>query len=772
MPNYNIVVTAGYKPYTFDEMIKPLQMYKEEYDKMDAELQDINDKASLAQYYIDKKKDADILAIHDAYMNDLNALTDSFTKGGMTAEKRAMAKQLRKRYGKEISNILVAAQERQAEINEQRKAIMNNPDIIFSRDAQNTPLSHYYMNPTRETPSMVNLKSIRDEAKTLATNVTASYPKRTSIEPAYDSKGYLMEGWVRKITKAGPNDSIDNIMSEIDKNKDWDGESNYNGKYPGYAAIQKSLERSANISAYDPETQRRISQAISAGIREGIATPVSDETTQDPTYGKSSSSSSSSNKDKDATSGLGTPIQKTLSTPLGAKEDKQKKEDIKTLEGLNPLDIKSQEERGSVLDLETKIGNRQFTNQDKSYLEVTTAALDDIWREIKTHIRIGEKVADVARQQAAEAARHLSPKDKAALDTPMNTPAWGQASMYGAIGQSSNINTVNSKYAQQYQEAKTVYKQYDEKLNELKQKYYEELEKVLSTLPDSYKGFTDDFVHYDEYDQYRKDLLSDTILTDNAETFTLDDNVKKQLLPALDAVKSKNGKYVTGLYDLDAKKYVGANDVVVNKENEDVKGKINFAKDVSAGFEKTDDGYELVLYDRESNKRYAIRGIPNFDFKNTVGKQLEFLTKKTYDQPADKQAQLKPVKLPASIDDIEFQKRAMILRNSPNASKEEIERFFGIQINPENMQQLGTAGSQRYYGVKLRSSDGKNIINLVFDEDGYLAYLPGGTAAVYNPRVQSRTTLFNLLASKFLTDMVGNAWQDYNRNKDNVKPNR
>ena len=114
----------------------------------------------------------------------------------------------------------------------------------------------------------------------------------------------------------------------------------------------------------------------------------------------------------------------------------------------------------------------------------------------------------------------------------------------------------------------------------------------------------------------------------------------------------------------------------------------------------------------------------------------------------------------------------MILRNSPNASKEEIERFFGIQINPENMQQLGTAGSQRYYGVKLRSADGKNIINLVFDEDGYLAYLPGGTAAVYNPRIQSRTTLFNLLASKFLTDMVGNAWQDYNRNKDNVKPNR
>ena len=41
MPNYNITVTEGYTPYTFDEMIKPLQIYKAEYDKMDAEIQDI-----------------------------------------------------------------------------------------------------------------------------------------------------------------------------------------------------------------------------------------------------------------------------------------------------------------------------------------------------------------------------------------------------------------------------------------------------------------------------------------------------------------------------------------------------------------------------------------------------------------------------------------------------------------------------------------------------------------------------------------------------------
>lgn len=741
MPNYNITVTEGYTPYTFDEMIKPLQIYKAEYDKMDAEIQDINDKASLASYYIDKEKDQDILRMHDAYMQDLNALADSFVSGGMTAEKRAAAKRLRQRYGSEISNILVAAQERQKEIEEQRQALLKNPSLLFNRYAQNTPLSEYYMKPNRESYVPLDLDKIKADAAKMAATITASYPKTTTIENAYDENGDVVEGWVTKRTKAGPKDSVEEIFRKMNSGS---------SEYSGYSSIRDALRNSAQISKFDGDIQDRINAAIDAGIREGIVSGDSSEVAADPTYNKTGSSSKDGGVDL---SSLGLPVQRTTSTPVGAITDEKKMQDKKTLEGLNELPVEAQAERGEVL--------RIAGSNNQSFLNLTTAKLDTIWQQIQNHIANNEKAANEARQ--ADARLNYDPVAKAQQNKSMNTPTWG-AGTYGAIGQVANDPIANAHA--NYQK---TYHDYDNKLNELKEAYYKEAEKVIKTLPNQYKTMKDDIVNYIDYETYNNDLKEDAVRTDNAEVFTLDNNVKKQLYPALVAIKSINGNYTTGLYDVDKKKYVGASNVLVNKENEAADGKINFASsaNVTAGIEEIDGKYEFVLYGKDG-KRYAVRGIPQFDFAHTVGEQIEFLSSKNYNDSSNKQ----PVKLSSSIDEEEFTRRTKILEQFPGSSLEDVEKFLGVEINDNNVEVLGTAGSKIYYGIKVRSADGNNILNLVFDKNWQLASFPGGAAEIFNPRTQSRTNLLHLGASKYLTDMVGNAWLDYGGTEKTKNPNR
>ena len=398
MPNYNIVVTEGYKPYTFDELIKPLQIYKEEYDKIDAELQDINDRASLADYYIDKKKDADVLAIHDAYMKDLNALADSFTSGGMTAEKRAMAKNLRKRYGSEISNILVAAQERKAEIDEQRQALLKNPSLRFSRNAQETGLNFYYNNPTRDPYVPYDLDKITKQAFEAAAAVTDSYPLRLKVENAKDPYGNDVPGWKTQIKVKGPLDSADTIINEISKD-------DYKGNYGNYKSARDAILASVGYDKMpDGKLKESILGAVNSGFAKGIK-QLTDASFAQERISTDSDGNNTTSRDKKngapAGSALGRVNTDTSSVGLTDRDKKNIDKAMDVLATPSSNNDKSENRYQNAISAVRATSPSEMTeranafgNIDTRLLTVSTDKLDSLWKEYKILKNIDPKLLE------------------------------------------------------------------------------------------------------------------------------------------------------------------------------------------------------------------------------------------------------------------------------------------------------------------------------------------------------------------------------------------
>lgn len=511
MPNYNIIVTEGYKPYTFDEMIKPLQMYKEEYDKIDAELQDINDKASLASYYIDRKKDQDILDVYDSYQRDLDALADSFTSGGMTAEKRAMAKRLRKRYGSEISNILVAAQERKNEIDEQRRALLQNPNLRFSRNAQDTGLSYYYNNPTRDPYVPYDLEKITTQAYEAAKAITEAYPLRLKLENAKDPYGNNVPGWKTQIKVKGPIDSAETILDDIST------KGEYAGNYGNYKSARDSILASIGYDKLpDGDLKRSLEQAVNSGMLKGIKqlseasfTQEKSGTTRNPVTTSKNNGSGIGIHGRVTTSAMGqgltdrdkAAVEKTLDL-LGTKSSKNEKGEDRyrlAISAVVPTTEKQREERANAL-----------TNVDERLLGVTTEKLDELWKEY---------------EEAENFDYGILKKDEFSAASPVRA-TWRGLKAFGRIlgrigfeessNQEANNNTSQMQYGSAMQPATipnggiTLRNEEEQKqhvLNKIEKEYQKILDDMLN-LPEAKYYYNIDTFTAENINRYFNEMLN------------------------------------------------------------------------------------------------------------------------------------------------------------------------------------------------------------------------------------------------------------------------
>lgn len=732
MPNYNITVTEGYTPYTFDEMIKPLMMYKQEYDKYQQDLDSMQTNADLAKYYIDENLDADMLRKHKEYMDSLNALSDAFYSGsGLTAETATRARNLRRRFSSEIGPMLKAAQERDAEIKEQRQALLNNPSLIFTRDAQKTPLS-FYQGAVRDPYTPIDLAKLQNEAMTKSAAISATYPERTEILKSGQ------EGWVRKRKYSGPEDSSETIMNELELNKDWKGESDeYSGNYSGYAALRNSMYAAANLDKYtdDDPVKARIKAAIDNGIRTGIVSKVDEEMVHDPTYSKTGNGSGNGRGTTFPTLSQMFPPQETNPITTGVVTDKEKVEILKTLSGLNQLSEGAMKERGSLL------------SEHPEMLGFTTAKLDTLYKNITDFIKENAE----EKKLREEAIKLL--KAQGATYHPLISK--GSIARPGAGGHvmgnrppepgKAPEEIARDKY---YSKAIEQQNEYESKLAELKNKYYKEAEKVLN-LPNLklYKNSEDEPFNYSQLEQYRNDIASGTTRTQNAETFGLDDNMKRTLTSGL---RWTIGNSTSGLIDAKTgKAYSGL-------KLDDV---LDTSKDIDAAIENIDGRYEFVVMGKDG-KKYIVRGSGYLNFAETAGKRIDFMNSITYPEESN----LNPVKLPVDYNNPEnFNMLYDVLSSAYGHTLDEI--GFPVQVNVNtNLQELSTEGGHSYYGMKLRNSNGQ-ILNVILDKNNNGNYVIKG---VMNPRTsnENRNDMVHLMASQWFSTYKGDAYANYGQSKD------
>ena len=108
-----LTIGSKFKPYSFEEYVKPLNMYKEEYQRQEDLYNTYAETAGLIGADLNPELDNDILTnTYNPYMQALSSGADTLATEGLTPGGRKQLQELRRRFGREITPIKVASEAR------------------------------------------------------------------------------------------------------------------------------------------------------------------------------------------------------------------------------------------------------------------------------------------------------------------------------------------------------------------------------------------------------------------------------------------------------------------------------------------------------------------------------------------------------------------------------------------------------------------------------------------------------------------------------------
>ena len=208
MANFNLVVnTSNFKPFTYEEMVRPLLLYKQEEEARQQAYLDLQEKASTLEDLAASEKDAEAYGVYTAYKNRLREVADEMAKNGLTRQNNQVFN-LRKSYINDIKPLNDLLEKRNKLVEEQRA---NNKDgtNIYSIDYGDMSLAEMKRNST-QTYNTLNGNVIR----AMSAEIFAPLAKQILESPEYTSisgkvgKQYFQERIQRGYT-------LDQMINEL-----------------------------------------------------------------------------------------------------------------------------------------------------------------------------------------------------------------------------------------------------------------------------------------------------------------------------------------------------------------------------------------------------------------------------------------------------------------------------------------------------------------------------------------------------------------------------
>lgn len=144
-----LVIDSKFRPFSYDELIKPLMQYKEAYDKVEADYSNLAAQTEQWKDIANQTQSPEAYAMYSKYSNDLNNIVDDFSKG-MTLKNRGQLLAMKRRYASDIKPIENAANRRKELADEQRKISLQDPTRIWQKMAADMSLDEFIHNPTAD----------------------------------------------------------------------------------------------------------------------------------------------------------------------------------------------------------------------------------------------------------------------------------------------------------------------------------------------------------------------------------------------------------------------------------------------------------------------------------------------------------------------------------------------------------------------------------------------------------------------------------------------
>jgi hypothetical protein len=177
MANTYIVTNNKFKPYTFEEMLKPYQMYTEAYNKADTELNTLLEDAATKGFNFSPQDTAEAEA-YNAILGRIQTASEQLATGLNPALSKEI-QQLNKDYRKVMLPIQQQLNKRAELAAEQRELLSKNPNLRFTKDYSAASLKDITSSSTYNVIDLDNL--YKTTAQEFGSKTSTLY--RDDIEP-------------------------------------------------------------------------------------------------------------------------------------------------------------------------------------------------------------------------------------------------------------------------------------------------------------------------------------------------------------------------------------------------------------------------------------------------------------------------------------------------------------------------------------------------------------------------------------------------------------
>lgn len=267
--------TAKFRPYTFDEMIKPDVIYTEAYNQMEDALSDLGIMAGDVGGKLDATNDKELVNIYNSFQSDLDKVSTDLYNNGLNPSTRKKLAELKGRYSKEINPINDAYKAWTADREYLAKLALEHPEIII--EGRGNKISDY-MHGNKPAGISINTNDLFTEASKLATQDAV----RTYKEGQWQSTagGRFLE----RATSIGLTEQeFNNALGEIDNYQNGlIKESALSADAKAILNSTNAITSSHNFSQLSNANKIKALNAIESGLRAGYTYKKDIQTQQDP----------------------------------------------------------------------------------------------------------------------------------------------------------------------------------------------------------------------------------------------------------------------------------------------------------------------------------------------------------------------------------------------------------------------------------------------------------------------------------------------------------
>lgn len=265
-----ITVTPKYKPFTYEELVKPLEGYWEKYDKAEEDLESARADVAKLKPIIDSlptingkysEADQQIVDRYNSYLTSLDRLSGELSSSGLTSDVKRQIKGLKASYNSDIDPVFGYIKERKADQNV-AKAALEKGDTIYAAHNPFTASLSEYTNPL-ERPSYhtVSISTLENSGISIGEAITNRMP--TSKDPSNNLEDY--DALVSGILEGSIN--INNLVND-----------------PRFKDYIQNERKKIKYDTFDAAGQAQIDAALIGGIAKGIKGSIEYKRNYDHSY--------------------------------------------------------------------------------------------------------------------------------------------------------------------------------------------------------------------------------------------------------------------------------------------------------------------------------------------------------------------------------------------------------------------------------------------------------------------------------------------------------